>query len=216
VQASTVVGGLAESAESLSDLGAIRRAVLSPADAAMFQPLASWTDGAPLVARRNMGRGEIWIVCLPFSLEASDLALRPGFLSLLHEWLKVALDHAAPLRGEVGASWSFPGARLVHVEGPGGPLEIARESGVARVSTPWLGVYRVTVDDRTEPRVAQVDPREVDLRPRRVAPGTAGADSVGQRRELVDVSGYVALVLLVLLTLEMALRLASRGIAVRA
>jgi Mg-chelatase subunit ChlD len=210
VQASTVVGGLAESAESLSDLGATRRTLLSPADAALFQPLASWTDGAPLVARRNMGRGEIWIVCLPFSLDASDLALRPAFLALLHEWLQVALDHAAPLRGVVGASWSFPGARSVRVEGPAGPLEIARETGVARVSTPWLGVYRVTVDERTEPRVAQVDPREVDLRPRRVAPGPAGADSIGQRRELVDVSGYVALVLLVLLTIEMALRLSSR------
>jgi Mg-chelatase subunit ChlD len=215
-QASTVVGGLAESAQSLSDLGAPRRTLLSQADAAMFQPLANWSDGAPLVAGRAMGRGEIWIVTLPFSLDTSDLALRPAFLALLHEWLKVALDHAAPLRGQVGASWVFPGARSVRVEGPSGPLEVTRESGVARVSIPRLGVYRVTVDDRTEPRVAQVDPREVDLRPRRVATGAGATDVVGQRRQLVDVSGYVALVLLVLLTLEMALRLSSRPITVGA
>lgn len=215
-QASTVVGGLAESAESFSDLGATRRTVLSQADAAMFQPLASWTDGAPLVARRAMGRGEIWIVSLPFSLDTSDLALRPAFLALLHEWLMVALDHAAPLRGQVGASWIFPGARSVRVEGPSGPLVVARESGVARVSIPLLGVYRVTVDERMEPRVAQVDPREVDLRPRRLATGAGAIDAAGQRRQLVDVSGYVALVLLVLLTLEMALRLSSRPTTVGA
>jgi Mg-chelatase subunit ChlD len=215
-QASTVVGGLADSADSLSDLGATRRTVLSQADAAMFQPLASWTDGAPFVARRTMGRGEIWIVSLPFSLDTSDLALRPAFLALLHEWLNVALDHAAPLRGQVGGSWSFPGARSVRVEGPSGPLEVARENGVARVSIPVLGVYRVTVDERIEPRVAQVDPREVDLRPRRLATGPGATDAVGQRRQLVDVSGYVALVLLVLLTLEMALRLSSRPTAVGA
>jgi hypothetical protein len=144
------------------------------------------------------------------------LALRPAFLALLHEWLNVALDHAAPLRGQVGGSWSFPGARSVRVEGPSGPLEVARENGVARVSIPVLGVYRVTVDERIEPRVAQVDPREVDLRPRRLATGPGATDAVGQRRQLVDVSGYVALVLLVLLTLEMALRLSSRPTAVGA
>ncbi len=213
-QASTVVGGLAESAESLSDLGATRRTVLSQADAAMFQPVATWTDGAPLVARRAMGRGEVWIVSLPFSLDTSDLALRPAFLALLHEWLNVALDHTAPLRGQVGASWSFPGAHSVRVEGPSGPLEVTREGGVAWVSIPALGIYRVTVDERAELRVAQVDPREVDLRPRRVAMGAGATDAVGQRRQLVDVSGYVALVLLVLLTLEMALRFSSRATAV--
>jgi von Willebrand factor type A domain/Aerotolerance regulator N-terminal len=216
VDARTVIGGLAESAESLSDLGATRRALLSPADAAMFKPLANWNDGAPLIARRDMGRGEIWIVALPFSLEASDLTLRPAFLALLREWLNVALAHAAPVRAQVGASWSFPGGRSVRVEGPSGLLDVAREGGVARVCPPWLGVYRITVDGHTELRVAQVDAREVDLRPRAVAAGSAGADAAGQRRELVDVSGYVALVLLVLLSLEMALRLSSRSTAARA
>jgi hypothetical protein len=215
-EATTVIGGLAESAESLSDLSATRRTVLSPEDAAAFQALANWTDGAPLVARRVMGRGEIWIVTLPFSLEASDLTLRPAFLALLREWLKVALDHAAPLRGQVGAFWSFPGARSLRVEGPCGPLEVSHESGASRVSAPCLGLYRATVDGRVEARVAQVDPREVDLRPRAVAASTAGVDALGQRRELIDVSSYVALVLLLLLTLEMALRLSSRGASLAA
>ncbi len=215
-EASTVVGSLADSAESLSDLGATRRAVLSPADAAALEPLAKWTDGALLLGRRAMGRGELWVVSLPFSLEVSDIALRPAFLSLLHAWLKVALDHAAPLRGQVGLPWSFPGAGSVRVEGPSGPLEVTRESGVANVSAPALGIYRVTVDGRTEARVAEVDPREVDLRPRAVGPAGAASESVGQRRELVDISGYVALALLALLTLEMALRMGSRNAVVRA
>jgi hypothetical protein len=209
-EASTVAGVLAESAESLSDLGATHRAVLSPLDTATFQPLANWGDGAPLVARRAMGRGEIWVVTLPFSVEASELVFRPAFLALLREWVKAARDHAAPLRGQVGASWSFPGAKEVRVTGPMGPLEVTRESGAARVSAPWLGVYRVAIDGRTEPRVAQVDRQELDLRPRAVAAGLREGD-VGHRRELVDMSGYVALALLALLTIEMALRLSSRA-----
>jgi hypothetical protein len=209
-QASTVAGVLAESAESLSDLGATHRAVLSPPDTATFQPLANWGDGAPLVARRAMGRGEIWVVTLPFSVEASELVFRPAFLALLREWVKAARDHAAPLRGQVGASWSFPGAKEVRVTGPMGPLDVTRESGAARVSAPWLGMYRVAIDGRTEPRVAQVDRQELDLRPRAVAAGLREGD-VGHRRELVDMSGYVALALLVLLTIEMALRLSSRA-----
>jgi hypothetical protein len=208
-EVSTVVGGLAGSAESLSDLSAPRRIVLSPEDVAKFQTVASWTDGAPLVAHRSLGRGEIWIVTLPFSLEASDLVLRPAFLALLREWLQVARDHAAPIRGQVGAFWNFSGARSVRVDGPSGPLDVTHEGGVARVSPPVLGLYRATVDERPELRVAQVDPHEVDLRPRAVA-ATREANAVGQRRELVDVSRYVALVLLLLLTLEMALRLTLR------
>jgi hypothetical protein len=113
----------------------------------------------------------------------------------------------------VGLPWSFPGAGSVRVEGPSGLLEVTRESGVASVSAPALGIYRVTVDGRTEARVAEVDPREVDLRPRAVGPAGAASESVGQRRELVDISGYVALALLALLTLEMALRMGSRKAA---
>ena len=48
--------------------------------------MAKWTDGALLVGRRPVGRGEAWVVTLPFSVDASDLTLRPAFLSLLAGW----------------------------------------------------------------------------------------------------------------------------------
>jgi hypothetical protein len=211
-ETSTVVGGLEESAESLADLGASHRAVVSADDAGRFDRIARWSDGAPLIAKRSLGRGEAWIVTLPFSVAASDLIFRPAFLALLREWLKSARDHTAPMRGRVGSTWTFPGARSVEVEGPNGKLEVTREGGALRLSAGWLGLYRATVDGRPEPRVAQPDPDEVDLRPRTVATGTTG-DTVGQRRELVDASGYVALALLALLTFEMTLRIPRRKAA---
>jgi hypothetical protein len=118
--------------------------------------------------------------------------------------------HRSALRGASRALGRFSSKDLR------ASLDVGREGGVARVSPHWLGEYRITVDGHTELRVAQVDAREVDLRPRAVAAGSAGAEATGQRRELVDVSGYVALVLLVLLSLEMALRLSSRSTTARA
>jgi hypothetical protein len=78
-------------------------------------------------------------------------------------------------------------------------------------SVPLIGAYHVTIDDKPEVRVARPDPREVDLRPRSVASSVV-KEAPGRRGEFVDVSGYVALALLALVTLEMALRITpARG-----
>ncbi len=214
----TAKGELVESARSLADLGASRRASLAPEDAALFDPLVRWSDGAPLVARRAMGRGEAWLVTLPFSVDRSDLALRPAFLALLDGWVRAARERAAPKRSVVGTTWRFPGAQTVEahgpdgssgVDGPGGGVTPTREDGVARLVPPLVGAYRIAVDSKTEVRVATPDPREIDLRPRPAASSTAGA-GVGEQRAKVDVSGEVALLLLAVVAGEMALRVWSR------
>jgi len=205
----SALGELAESAKSLVDLGGSRRAVLAPEDAAGLDVLVRWTDGAPLVARRAMGRGEAWLVTLPFGADESDLPLRPAFLALLDAWAHEARARSAPRRTDVGAAWRFPGARAVDVQGPRGPLPVTRDDGVARVSPPLAGLYRVTVDGKTEARVAAPEAREMDLTPRAASGAAAGA-GMGETHASVDASGPVALGLLALVAAEMALRMWAR------
>jgi len=205
----TALGQLAEPAHSLADLGANRRATLSAEDASALDVLVKWTDGAPLVARRTIGRGEVWVVTLPFSVDESDLALRPAFLALLDSWVSAARERAAPKRSDVGATWRFPGARAVEAVGPKGQLQVARDDGVARVVPPLVGTYRLTVDGKAETRIAAPVARELDFRPRAAAP-TAGGEGMGERHASVDISGQVALALLALVAAEIALRAWSR------
>jgi hypothetical protein len=205
----TAVGELAEPARSLAELGASRRAALAPEDAAAFEALVRWTDGAPLVARRSVGRGQAWIVSLPFSVDESDLALSPAFLAMLDAWVHAARERAAPKRTDVGTPWTFPGAHTVEVQGPRGPLAPTRDEGVVRLVPPLVGTYRVAVDGKTEVRVAAPDPRELDFRPRAAALATAG-EGMGEKRAAVDVSGPIALALLALLAFEMGLRAWAR------
>jgi VWA domain-containing protein/aerotolerance regulator-like protein len=198
-------GALAESAESLIQVGAARRAVVAAEDSGAFEALARWTDGPLLVAHRPLGRGEAWVVTLPFSVDESDFPLRPAFLALLDAWTREARRRAAPARSEVGTTWRFVGARDVEVRGPGGELAPIRDDGVASLTPSLLGTYRVAVDGQVETRVAAPDERELDLRPRAVTTGPSEA-ALGERRGGVDVSGEVAMALLALTALEMALR----------
>jgi hypothetical protein len=206
--ASSALGELAEASRSLEDIGAQRRASLTPDDSGAFEALIKWTDGAPLVARRSQQRGQVWLSTLPFSADASDLPLRPAFLSILDTWIRAARDRAAPKRSDAGTTWKFPGARSVEVEGPTGVVSATREDGVFRVVPALIGAYRVTVDGKAETRVAAPRERELDLRPRSTTP-LAGGSGFGERRASVDVSGEVALLLLALAALELALRIAS-------
>jgi hypothetical protein len=209
VDAASATGPLAGSAAGLADLGAARRAVLAPEDVSALQLFLKWTDGAPFAARRSMGRGEAWVVSLPFSVNASDFPLRPGFLALLDAWARRARDRAAPVRTDVGTAWKFPNARRVEVRGPEGPVPVAREGGVLSAAPPVIGAYEVAVDDKIEVRVAAPRLSEIDLRPRTASRG-ASAETLGERRAAVDISGHVALGLLALMALEMAMRLMSR------
>jgi hypothetical protein len=206
---STATGALAEAAGSLTQLGAVRRAVLAPEDASAFDVMGKWTDGAMMVGRRPVGRGEAWVVTLPFSVDASDLTLRPGFLALLAGWSEQARAHAVPARSDVGTVWKFRGARDVQATGPAGDVAPSRDDGVVTLMPTLLGSYQVKVDGRTETRVASPDEGELDLRPRPFAASAPGP-AAGEKRAAVDASGEVALALLALMALEMAVRLWTR------
>jgi hypothetical protein len=202
---------LGEGAASLSDLGAKGRATLALEDlrndsnASAIEVVLKWSDGAPLVTRRARGRGEVWFMTLPFSVEVSDLPLRPGFLSLLDAIAQDAKERSAPIRGDVGVPWTFAGARQVDVDGPVGRVATARDDGALRVVPTLIGSYRMLVDGAKELRVAAPALRELDLRPRAVAP-SAMSSSLGGGVSVVDVSWVVALLLLGLVAAEIIVR----------
>jgi hypothetical protein len=198
---------------SLEELGAVRRTTLGPEDIRSFEALVRWSDGAPLVARRGVERGLAWIVTLPFSVDASDLTLRPAFLALLEAWVRAARERAAPQRSDVGAPWVLPGARHVEARGPEGPVAGSHDEGAMRIVPSLVGAYRLAVDGKEELRVAAPIEREIDMRPRALAPSIA-SHGMGERRAQVDISGQVALALLVLFAAELGFRIQSRAKAV--
>jgi hypothetical protein len=202
-------GLLSEAAKSLVDLGAARRTTISREDVAAFETLVPWTDGAPLLAQRPIGRGLASITTLPFSLDLSDFALRPGFLAILDTWIAQARTRVASRRTDVGTTWAFaPGERVV-VTGPSGPVSIARDDVGLRATPPVIGAYTVEQGGRKEFRVAQPPLRELDLRPRQAAK-SATSTSVGGTQAPVDASPAVAVALLALVAAELALRLRTR------
>jgi len=203
-------GAFAEAAAGGIDLDAKKRAVIAPEDLRAIGPLLSWTDGAPLFARRTLGRGEAWIVTLPFAIDASDLLLRPLFLTLLDAWTTESKARASPRRTAVGTMWSFPGAHTLEVLGPSGALPVSREGASPSVAPEAIGLYTIAVDGKTESRVAAPVESEIDMRPRR-ASSSAGGEGLGDAHAAVDASPAVALALLVLMALEMALRLRARA-----
>lgn len=200
---------LGEAASSFTDLGAKGRAKLGDQDVASYEALVKWSDGAPLVARRARGRGEVWVTSLPFSVEVSDFTLRPAFLALLDAFVTEAKQRSVPRRGDVGATWAFPGARQVDAVGPAGPITATREDGVLRLVPALVGTYQLGVDGAKELRVAGPIARELDFRPRAVAPA-ATSENLGGGVAVVDVSWIVALVLLALVALEIVVRAMTR------
>lgn len=210
VDTRSALTGLVGSAANLEGLDAPKRATLAPDDAARFEALVKWTDGAPLVARRTLGRGEAWVITLPLSVDASDLPLRASFLGLLSGWIRTARDHASPVRTDVATPWKFPGAERVEASGPDGPLVVSRDGAELRLVPEVAGAYEVKVDGRVEHRVAAPIARELDLRPRASAAAT-GADKGLRDTAAVDASGPVALALLALMALELGLRLRARA-----
>ena len=204
-----------EAASSLADLSPKGRAKLAEQDVSTYEPLLKWSDGAPLVGRRARGRGDVWMTTLPFSVETSDLALRPGFLALLDAFVNEAKQRATPRRGDVGTPWTFAGARQVEAQGPGGTVTAARDDGTLRLVPVLAGAYRVSIDGSKELRVAAPLAREIDLRPRAVASSATSA-ALGGGVAIVDVSWMVALFLLGLVAVELVLRALGGGKDARA
>ncbi len=201
-------------ARGLADLAPKGRATIDAEAAKDGEVLAAWTDGAPLLIRRRVGRGSVLVLTLPFSTEASDFALRPAFLALLERVAELARAASGNARVDVGQAIALEGFKEVkatYLPPTGGApvaVEVRGDARGARLEPGLAGRYELVLDGATSMRTATVPAREIDLRLRQVADG-AKAKELGGEAPRMDASPYVALVLLALFAIETALRVFS-------
>jgi hypothetical protein len=159
-----------------------------------------------------MGRGTILLTTVSFDVEASDFPLRPAFLVLLDRFVEMARSRGGARVIEAGGTFVLHGSSKVDAtleaiaEGGTKRLETTTTDGVLRLAAPRIGRYALVVDGASEIRWATAPEREIDLRPRPIAPRAHDPSLGGQTRKL-DVSPFIALGLLGLLVVELALRL---------
>lgn len=199
------LGWLGAEASSLVDLGPHGRAWLDPGRAPATRVTAKWSDGAPFVVERDLGRGLIVTITLPTSIAVSDLALRPGFVALVDHYIEVARQRRGLTESVAGSTWVF-GTERPLIVGPTGPLAVEQSLDRGRVANPALaGTYRVTLGSHEEVRTVTLDPQEITADPR-PPPKASAAAAGGPGLELTDVSREAALFLILLMGLELALR----------
>jgi hypothetical protein len=176
-----------------------------------------WSDGGAFLLETPIGRGLMLVAALPASVDISDFALRPGFLALLDHTLAEAGRRSGPPRSSAGVSWLFATGSKVEIQGPEGALAVqeqrsasTEETVVQRVAVPEVrGRYRVRADASESLRIVTVDPDELSRKPRD-ADSSGAVVAAGAPEGPVDASSEIALVLLVLLAGELALRSAGR------
>lgn len=166
-----------------------------------LSPLATFSDGAPLVAERAVGQGLLLVSTLPASVDTSDFALRPAFLALLDYVLhEAALRHQAAAT-EVGRAWRL--AENAEVTGPQGSHFTPSYEGEF---TPSLaGRYVIEAASAQRVRYALRDGTE-SIRQPRSAPTPIQRASAAAGRDRVDISREIAFVILVLGALELIFR----------
>jgi Mg-chelatase subunit ChlD len=207
------VGSLAwlgAEAKSLADVKPAGRALFDVGHTSGARVTGTWSDGAPLLVERELGRGLVTTVTLPSSVSVSDFALRPAFVALLDHFLDAARRRRGLTTSVAGTSWSFGAERPV-ITGPGGPLRLLETPDRGRVATPAVrGSYRLTSERGDEIRTVTIEPEELTLEP---APPPAGATVAASapRGELLDASAEVVYALLGLLALELLLRFRRVG-----
>ncbi|HTM46223.1 MAG TPA: VWA domain-containing protein [Polyangiaceae bacterium] len=202
--------------QALSRAGRLR---LDGAELPGSNALLRWDDGVPLILQRSVGSGVVLTVGLPASVDISELALRPLFLSLFDHLLALTEARRGPSSSIVAQPWYFRADAKVEIQGPAGPLAPPRtpisEQGASnaepdRDSRPLVipelaGRYSVRVDDQSQQRVVSLDPNEV-IRTPSEPPDALETRSLGAGSQ-VDISREIALVLLGLLTLELLARI---------
>lgn len=206
------VAWLGPEAEGLADLAPRGRSRLEGGDLPGSRVVARWSDGAPFLFERELGRGMLFTAGLPSSPDDSDFALRPGFLALLDHVTSLARERSGLRRSIAGHAWRFPASSDVAIDGPGGSLR-GREARAGaegseqhRIFTPELaGRYRVRSADGTEERTVSFDPEEIGATPRPGALEAVGAGR-GKRRPEVDATPEAVLLLIALLALELGIR----------
>jgi hypothetical protein len=201
---------LGAEAGSLQDLSLQGHADLSTTDLLGAHPLATFSDGPPFLTKRELGRGTLFTVALPTSVEHGNFPLRPAFLALLDYFLDEARTHRGAAQTVAGNDWTFPLGASVTIEGPRGPLSVrerARASGSAqKAATPTLaGRYSARIDDRSEERVVTVEATEITSLPQK-PPQSALRALANAQAGSVDASPELGFVALALLALELAVR----------
>jgi hypothetical protein len=192
-------------AESLQDLAAKGRARLDTALVPGAEVIGRWSDGKVLVARQERGRGLLFSVGLPVSVEISDLSLRPGFLALLDHMVGEALRRRGPRASEAGTDWSFPSSGNLQVQSAAGALS-AREADGQRVVTPeTTGRYDITLNGNRETRFITLPAEEVLNTPKQQLPAALSGTSQGGPPQ-VDASPELGWLLLLLLAAEIGVR----------
>jgi hypothetical protein len=205
---------LGAEASSLSDLKQQGRAGLSTTDLLGGRILATFADGQPFLSKRELGRGALFTVALPTSVEHGNFPLRPAFLALLDHFLNEARTRRGAAQSVAGSEWSFPLGASISIEGPRGPVlvrEAARAASSAQKSaTPTLaGRYTLREGDKTEERVVTVDPEEIMALPQKPPEGELQARASAKAGS-VDASPELGFVALALLALELGLRIFRR------
>ncbi|HEV8547809.1 MAG TPA: VWA domain-containing protein [Polyangiaceae bacterium] len=199
------LGWLGAEAASLGELAPRGRAWIDPGHAPGTNVTAKWSDGAPFIVERDLGRGLIVTVTLPSSIAVSDFGLRPGFVALIDHLIESARQRRGLTHSVAGTTWAF-GAERPRIVGPGGPLPLEDNPERGRVAIPTLhGAYHLSLDGREETRTVTLDPQEITADPQPPPKNTAVAAS-GAERELTDVSVEAGFLLAALLGLELALR----------
>ncbi|MDF3067749.1 MAG: uncharacterized protein K0R38_3350 [Polyangiaceae bacterium] len=199
-------GWLGAEAESLTALGAKGRARLDSALLPGAEVVGRWSDGKVMIARQERGRGLLFSVGLPVSVEVSDLALRPAFLSLLDQMVSEALRRRGPRESVAGTEWWFPQGGALQISANGGALS-PREADGQRVATPELsGRYQISLNGKTETRFVTLPAEEILTAPHAELP-SAWKPSQAAAAPQVDASPELGWLLLALVALEIGVRI---------
>jgi Mg-chelatase subunit ChlD len=196
---------LGTEAESLKDLQPKGRARLDTALLPGAEVVGRWNDGKVLMARQERGRGLLFSVGLPVSVEVSDFALRPAFLALLDHWVSEALRRRGPRASEAGTEWWFPKSGTLSVNSAAGPLAVREADGQPVVTPETTGRYEINSNGKTETRFVTLAAEEVLSTPKPNLPAAWRGPQTASAPH-VDASPEVGWLLLGLLALEVGVR----------
>lgn len=197
---------LGAEAESMGALAAKGRARLDSALLPGAEVVGRWSDGKVLITRQERGRGLLFSIGLPVSVEVSDFALRPAFLALLDQMVGEALRRRGPRTSDAGTEWWFPATGALQLSNNTGPVP-TREADGQRVATPeTTGRYRISLNGKVETRFITLPADEVLATPAQQLP-SAWRTSKAAAAPQVDASPELGWLLLGFIALEIGVRI---------
>jgi hypothetical protein len=181
------------SAPALDGARTRRRFLLQPDPRRDADVALAFESGAPALITREHGSGRVALLTTSVDRDWSDVALRPGFVTLVERlvgWLGGAKTAAAPMVYEVGASVPLPraqgedAARAVH--GPDGEVWRTDEARFEAAHSP--GLYWVAnVDSESVDALARFS-ADVAAEETPTEWTAAGVEAVEGAREVVSLT----------------------------